>query len=51
MIQILCVNFSKKKKNNNNITYNSNVNSTKNNSENIMAIDKNNFINEMLYIY
>ena len=51
MIQILCVNFSKKKKNNNNTPYNSIVNSTKNSSENIIAIDKNNFINEMLYIY
>ena len=50
MIQILCINFSKKKKNNN-IAYNSIINSTKNSSENIIAIDKNNFINEMLYVY
>ena len=50
MIQILYANFSKKKKNNN-TTHNSIVNSTKNNSDNIIAIDKNNFINEMLYVY
>ena len=50
MIQILCINFSKKKKNNN-MSYNSIVNSTKNSSDNVISIDKNNFINEMLYIY
>ena len=47
MIEILCKNMRKK----NNISNNSITNSIKNNNDNIIKIDKNNFINEMLYIY
>ena len=49
MIEILCKNISKKKKNS--VSNNSISNSTKNSLDNLFVIDKNNFINEMLYNY
>ena len=48
MIEILCLNYGKKKKNY--FSNNSLLTSTKNN-ENQLKINKNNFIYEMLYIY
>ena len=50
MILILSKNYSKKKKASH-ASYNSLVNTTKNSIDSIIVIDKNDFINEMLYIY
>ena len=49
MIEILCKNFGKKKKNN--LSNNSLLTNTKSINENQFKINKNNFINEMIYIY
>ena len=53
MIEILCKTYNNKKLYNKiNIHTNKHKpNSTKNNNSNLIVIDKNNFINEMLYIY
>ena len=50
MILILSKNYCKKKKASH-ASYNSLVNTTKNNTDSVIVIDKNDFINEMLYIY
>jgi hypothetical protein len=50
MILILSKNYCKKKKASH-ASYNSLVNTTKNSIDSVIVIDKNDFINEMLYIY